>query len=258
MKNKGHITYDQLLEIVSWGIFSMNMKGNSVSDRKLKKCKPIKDAICNGIYVGSPGRDIYFMLSYLNKNQMKEIAKIVKNNFPKKPPKTYVNVSACIRFIYGQFDKQGILRSDKDFKRMKKEKPDWTLSREFMWFLSEELRKDNNFYGLSMLHEMEGHRLGDESLIYKDKKKLEQMEKNYFLCIEFAKKCNSYKHLFSIYYWEGEYFKKFGEVEKAIKYFKLAILNYKKYYFKYFPKGEQYYEVRFENSIRYIKDKGRT
>ena len=253
--NNGHITYEQLLKIVSWGIFSMNMKGNSISDKRLKKCKPIKNAIYNGVYVGSPGRDIYFMLPYLNIEQMKEIVVIMKDNFPKIPPRTYVNVAACIRFIYGQFDKQGTLRSEKDFKRMKKEKLDWTLQREFMWFLSEELRKDNNCYGLTMLYEMEGHRLGDEAVIYKDKKKLEHMECNYFLCIEFAKKCKSYKHLFSIYYWAGEYFSKFGDIDKAVKYFKLAILNSEKYYHKYFPKGEQYYRIRLENSAKYIKKK---
>ncbi len=230
----------------------MKMKGNSVSDKRLKKCNPIKGAIYNGIYVGSPGRDIYFMLPYLDRNQMKEISIIMKNNFPKKPPKTYVNISACIRFIYGQFDKQGILRSEKDFKRMKRNKPDWTFSREFIWFLFEELRKDNNFYGLSMLHEMEGHRLGDEALIYKDKKKLKHMECNYFLCVEFAYKCNSYKHLFSTYYWAGEYFAKFGDTKNAVKYFKLAISNAEKYYYKYFPNGERYYKIRFKKAIRYI------
>ena len=242
-----------MLEIASWGIFSMKMKKKSVSDKRLKKCKSIKNAIYNGIYVGSPGKDIYLMLPYLCKEQMKEIAVIMKDNFPKIPPRTYVNISACIRFIYGQFEKQGTLRSEKDFKRMREKKLDWTLSREFIWFLFEELRKDNNYYGLSMLHEMEGHRLGDESLIYKDEKKFKQMEQNYFLCIEFAKRSNSYKHLFSIYYWAGEYSKKFGEEKKAIKYFKKVIINADKYYHKYFPNGEQYYKGRFLKSLKYIK-----
>ncbi len=246
-----------MLEIVSWGIFSMKMKGNSVSDKRLKKCKSIKNAIYNGIYVGSPGRDIYFMLSYLNKRQMKEIAKLMRKKFLIIPPKNHGNVSACIRFMYGQFDKQGALRSDEDFERMKKEKPDWALSREFIWFLFEELRKNNNYYGLTMLYEMEGHRLGDEAVIYKDKKKIGYMEQNYFLCVKFAERCKSYKHLFSADYWAGEYFVKFGNVSKAINYFKLAILNAEKYYYKYFPNGDQYYSKRLLKSFRYVKKNDR-
>jgi len=194
------------------------------------------------------------MLPYLNKNELKETAILLGKQFPIIPPGNHGNVSACIRFIYGQFDKQGTLRSDQDFERMKNEKPDWTLSREFIWFLFEELRKNNNYYGLCMIHEMEGHRLGDESLINNDKNKLNIMEQNYFLCIEFAKKCNSWKHLFSVYYWAGEYFKKFGDEEKAIKYFKKSILNAEEYYYKYFPNGDQYYSKRLLQSFIYIKN----
>ncbi len=251
---KRHITYKQLLEIVSWGIFSMKMKRNSVSDKRLKKCVPIKGAIYNGIYVGSPGKDIYFMLPYMDKGQMREVAVLLSKSFPSIPPKSYGNISACIRFIYGQFEKQGVLKSEKDFKRMEEEKLDWTLPREFMWFLFEEFRENKNYYGLSMLHEMEGHRLGDEALIYKDKKKLKEMEQNYFLCIEFAKKCKGYKHLFSIYYWEAGYFKKFGNINKAISYFKLSILNAEKYYYKYFPNGDQYYSKRLLNAFQFVKE----
>ena len=45
MKDKPHISYEQLLEIISWGVFSMKMKGKSVSDKRLKNYKKIQPYI---------------------------------------------------------------------------------------------------------------------------------------------------------------------------------------------------------------------
>ena len=56
--------------------------------------------------------------------QIEEVVGLVEEKFPKVAPGNHVNLGACIRFIYGQFEKQGILRSEKDFERMKKEKLD--------------------------------------------------------------------------------------------------------------------------------------
>ncbi len=252
MCEKNILNYDQLLEIVSWGIFSMDMKGNSVCDKRLDKIKKIDGAAYGGVYVGSPGRDIYSMLPYLNDHQTKEISVLLCSKFPKKPPRTYANIAACIRFIYGQFEKQGSLRSDKDFERMKKEKIDWSLSRNFLKLVMKELKNRNNYYGLTMLYEMEGHRLGDEAVISKNRSKLEKMEKNYNKCVKYAGKCRGYKHMFSIYYWAYEYFRKFGDVKNSIKYAELSIINANKYYYKYFPKGEQYYSNRLLKAFKYI------
>ena len=84
-----------------------------------------------------------------------------------------------IRCIYGQFEKQGTLKSQKEFKKMEKKKPDWTLPRKFIRLLYKEFEKIENYYGLSVLCEMEGHRLGDEALICRSKNKLKKMEKTY-------------------------------------------------------------------------------
>ena len=251
--NKTHITYEQLLEIISWNIFSMKMKRNSVRDDRLNNIKKIEGADYGGIYVGSPGRDIYHMLPYLSNDQMKEVADKVSEKFPKIPPKTYVNVAAFIRFLYGQFEKQGALRSKKDFERMKKEKLEWSLSRVFLRLLIEKLKKHNNYYGLCMLSEMEAHRLGDEAVINKNGNKLKEMEKMYLKTIKYADKCNSYKHMFSMYYWASKYFAKFGDVQKSVVYAKLSIKNASKYYRKYFPTGERYYSERLKNSFLYIE-----
>ena len=253
MKDKSHITYKQLLEIVSWGIFSMDMKGNSVYDERLYKIKNIEGASYGGIYVGSPGRDIYYMLPFLREEEMKEVAILLCSKFPKYPPNSYVNVAACIRFIYGQFEKQGVLKSEEELKKMKESKIDWSLPRKFLKLLYNEMKENDNFYGLVMLCEMEGHRLGDEAVINKDKIKLDEMEKKYNESVKYAYKCGSYKHMFSIYYWMGKYFKEFGETDKAVKYFKLSIIKASKYYRKYFIKGDQYYSKRLSNSFDYIK-----
>lgn len=252
MSNKPHITYEQLKKIVSWGIFNRPIKGNGCDTSDIDHLK-IEGAVYGGIYVGSPGKDIYLMLPYMSDERMKKIVVILSDNFNKKIPISYGNVAACIRFIYGQFEKQGILKSDKDFDRMKKEKIDWTLSRKFLNFLKKELEIRHNYYGLSMIYEMEGHRLGDEAVINNDNKKLNKMERIYNKSVDFAYKCKNYKHRFSVFYWAGEYFSKFGDVENAIKYFKFAVINAGKYYHKYFPNGEQYYSVRLKKSLKYIK-----
>ena len=253
MKNKSHITYKQLLEIVSWGIFSMRMKGNSVSDSSLNSIIKIDGADYGGVYVGSPGRDIYHMLPYMDNKQMKEIATLLSMNFPNNPPKTYANIAACLRFIYGQFEKQGSLKSDKDFKKMKENKIDWVLPRKFLKALEEELEMSNNYYGLVMLYEMEAHRLGDEAVLNRDLEKLDKMEQMYLKAMIFAYKCNSYKHMFSLYYWASQYFKKINDISKAVEYSRLSIINASEYYGKYFPKGEEYYSKRLSNSFTYVK-----
>ncbi len=252
MKEESHITYFQLLEIISWGIFSMKMKGKSVSDKRLKKYNKIDNAMHGGVYTGSPGKDIYYMLKYLSEKQMVEVVFKLAEQFPCCPSENYVNVAACIRFIYGQFEKQGILRSEQDFKRMKNKELDWSLSRKFLKLLENKFKEYCNFYGLAMIYEMDGHRLGDEAVINNDKNKLEEMEKKYNKCVKYANKCKSYKHLFSIYYWASKYFIKFGDVNKAIKYAKLSIENAVKYYRKYFPNGEKYYRDRLFNVYMYI------
>ena len=257
-----HITYKELLEIVSWGIFNMNYKGTSIGDKRLAKVKkeaaknPILNAYCKGLYTGSPGRDIYFMLPYLTNMQMREIAILLNKNFPVSPQKSYTNVAVCIRFIYGQFEKQGVLKSDADLKEMRKNKVDWSLSRKVLKMLYEELEKNSNFYGLSILCEINGHRFGDESIINRDKVKLEEMENEYLNAINFARKCGGYKHLFSIYYWAYKYFRKFGETGKAFEYGRLAIIGAGKYYHKYFPNGEQYYSKRLKSCLEYVRENG--
>ncbi len=244
-----HLTYDKLLKITSYGIFAMNFKGTSVNDRRLKKCKRIKDAMHEGIYTGSPGKDIYYMLPYLNENQMDEIARKLEKKFPKTPPGNHVNVGALVRFIYGQFEKKGILRSDEDFERMKKEKLDWELSSKFVDLLYDKLEKNMNYYGMAILCEMKAHRLGDKAVLEKDNNKLLKMEKLYEQAVINAGKCKSYKHLFTPYYWAFRYFEKIKCKDNAIKY---AFLTFKQAEL-YCPDARPGYVTKLFDCARYIE-----
>lgn len=223
---EGHISYKDLLEVVSWGVFNRRMKGTACNVSDLS---PVKGAVHNGKYMGSPGKDIYLMLPFLSDDQMKEIVLMMRDNFPKKAPGNHLNIAACVRFIYGQFEKNGILRSEKDFVRMKQKELDWSMPRKFLKMLYKEFDKDQNYYGLSILCEMEAHRLGDEAVINRDKNKLSEMEETYNKSMEYARKCMSYKQLFTPYYWCCMYFIKYNKLEKAVRYAKLTIKNAEKY-----------------------------
>jgi len=249
--SKQHITYEQLMEIISWGIFTREVKNNQCNCNDLK---PIKDAIYEGIYIGSPGRDIYYMLPYLSDEQIISVAKSLSGKFPIFYPNTNAQYSACIRFIYGQFEKQGVLRSDRDFKRMKEEKIEWELSRSFLNILKKEFKKDDKIYGLTILCEMEAHRLGDEAVINKDLGKLNKMEKMYLEAMRYSDQCKSFKHMFSLSYWASQYFKKFGNNKKMIEYSRISLLMSTKYYHKYFPNGDIYYSCRLRKIFSYIRD----
>ena len=229
----------------------MKIKGTSICDERLPmyKKKAIKSAIYEGLYIGSPGRDIYFMLPYLSEEQIEEVVDMVQEKFLKEPPGNHVNVGMFFRQVYGQFEKQGVLRSDSDLKRMRGEKLDWKLSKKFMALLCDKFKDSNNFYGLSVLYEMEAHRMGDKAILKNDIDMLNKMEKSYLMAVEYAGRCNSYKQLFTPYYWCFEYFKKYKSKKKALKYARLTIKNAD----KYCPDARPGYISKLLNCIKYIK-----
>jgi len=221
-----HIEYSKLLTIVSWGVFNRTVRGTGCYTDDLK---PIKNAIHGGLYIGSPGKDIFLMLPYLSDEQMKEVAVKLREVFPNTPPLNHVNIAACIRFIYGQFERNGCLRSNEDCSLMKEKTPNWFLPRKFLKLLFVELKDCDNYYGLCILCEMEGHRIGDEAIICDRQCLLEKMEKTYLESVKYAFKCNSYKQMWTPYFWSARYFAKARKKRKAIEYCKLTIKNGDKY-----------------------------
>ncbi len=245
-----HLIYKELLKLVSYGIFAMTFKGISVNDERLDKCDSITNAFYKGKYTGSPGRDIYFMLPYLSDDQMEEIVDIIVDKFPNIPPGNHVNIGAFIRFIYGQFEKKGILRSKEDFKRMKKKKIDWLLSEKFINLLHDKLKENNNYYGLSIICEMKAHRMGDQSVLNKDKEKIIKMEELYLISVKYAHKCKSYKQMFTPYYWSFRYFEKYKDKKKAKKYAFFTIEEAS----KYCPDARPGYVTKLKDCLKYIKE----
>jgi len=243
-----HLSYDELFKVVSMGVFNRRVKGISCDITGLKK---VQGAFYNGIYMGSPGKDIYVMLPYLSDEQIENIVEELERRFPKTPPGNHLNIAACIRFIYGQFEKNGILRSDADFHRMQNERPNWELPRKFMKLLYKRFKNSNNFYGLTILCEMEAHRLGDEAILNKNEEKLKEMEKKYNKAWDFAYKCKSYKHLFTPYFWSARYFMKYEIEDKAIKYSELTLKNAD----KYCPDARQSYIDKLLFCMKYLKKK---
>jgi len=237
--------FEKLMFLVSQGIIH-----KPPSDKPLPNRPIIEGAFLKGMYQGAPGKDIFFALSNISEKQEDELAeKFSKLYLLKKAPSDHVGYAACIRYIYGQFEKQGIHRSGNDYKRMKKESNDWSRSRKFMDKVRYNFEKDNNYYGLCIYHEMEAHRLGDEAVINKDVVKLYNMEKHYIISVENALKCNSYKHMFTPYYWASMYFMKFPEEKKAIEYCMLTIKNAD----KYCPDKRKSYAEKIYNCLKYMK-----
>jgi hypothetical protein len=227
-----HITYEQLLELISWGVFTKNMKGTSIIDSELSDIILLKDnmqgACYNGIYVGSPGRDIYCFLPYMSDDQMREVAKKLSEVFPKNHSGHHVQTSSCIRSIYGMFQKEGVLLSDTKMEKMREEDIDWTLPMKFLNILCEEFKKIKNYYGLCITYEINGHRFGDEAIIDKDVNKLELMSEEYEKSVKYASKCNCKKQIFTPYYWGAKYYDKYGDKENAVKWYSLMMKNFNK------------------------------
>jgi len=251
MNKKPHITYNELLDLISWGLFAMNFKGVQIVDDRLNqyKSKSIDNAHYKGIYVGSPGVDIYYMLPFLKDTQMEEVADKIVDQFPKTPPGNHVNIGMFVRFLYGQFEKQGTLRSEKDLDRMKNEEIEWGLPRKFIKLLFDKMSDSSNFYGVCILCEMEAHRLGDEAVLNNDYGKIVEMEVMYNKSVKFAHKCGSYKQMFTPYYWCFEYFKKCKNKEKALEYSYLTMENAE----KHCPDARPGYVDKLLSCIKYVK-----
>lgn len=209
-----------------------------------------KFAYRGGSYLGAPGKEIYFGLKNMSDQELNEISQILSNFFPiKSTPDNHVKWAACLRYIYGCFEKQGCLRSDSDCKRMKEEKPDWELSDKFINYLESNFLKSDNFYGLTLLYEMKGHRFGDQAIIF-DEKFLDQMMIFYNKSLFFANKINCVKHLFANYYWAASYYEKCNKIDNAIELHKKNITQM----ILYCPDNRQGYQSKAQDSIEFLRN----
>jgi tetratricopeptide (TPR) repeat protein len=201
----------------------MKIKKGRLVDDRLSEISPIEGAYKGGIYLGSPGADIFYSLPYLTECQIDELAIEFSKKMPFELPSAHDNVSACIRLTYGRLVKNGILLSKLAIDDVKKEIGQWDCPRKFLKKVYDNLKKSNNNYGLTILCLIEAHRLGDEAVIYHDSELLSLMMSKYEEGVGYAKKCNSKVHLFSSYYWGARYYVRYGDVENAVVFFKKSI-----------------------------------
>ncbi len=213
---------------------------------------PMKGAFNGGDYLGRPGKDIYFALPKLSEEQFDKVVEILSLRFPHNPPNNHVGYAGCIRYIYGQFEKQGILRSEEDFKRMQGEFFDWDLPRKFMYALKDKFEEQKNYYGICLFYEMEAHRSGDQAFLNHDEGKRTQMEDYYLKSVEYAYKCNSLKQMFTPYFWCFKYYAQkgsMGDHDKALKY----VLKTLEQMEKHCPSPKQGYLVKVMDCAKYMK-----
>lgn len=201
-----------------------------------------------GAYLGAPGKDLYFALPNLSDQEFNQVAKQLAALYPKKPPTNHVKWAACIRYVYGCFEKQGCLRSDDDKARMVEEDPDWSLPITFMEEVAKNFALNKQHYGLVIHYEMLAHRWGDRSIIKNNPSDLETMLDLYRKAQELALRIKSWKHTFTPFFWAAGYL---GEMNdpRAVDYYKLNL----KMMEKYCPDARDGYREKVRTSLRYIK-----
>ncbi len=204
-----HLKYKQVMELVPLGIGPAKYKG----------------AFRDADYLGNPGKDLFFWIDQTSppETDMKSVASLLSNQFPSSPPHNPIQYGACVRYIYGCFEKQGILRSKSDKKRMVSQKQEWEQPSIFISHLFESLESNKNNFGLALLSEQMAHRYGDRYVIDKDRSSLPLMEEYYRKSYEYALACGSKKHLMTTFYWEGRYWAEINNKEKAIHYYRQAV-----------------------------------
>ncbi len=233
------LEFDKLIELCSKKILSKVPKVSGL----------VKGAFNGGDYLGRPGKDIYFALPNLTDGQMDRLADVLSDRYPFVAPNNHVGYAGCIRYIYGQFEKQGILRSDEDFERMRRDGVEWSLPRKFMLILKNKFEEKKNYYGLCLYYEMEAHRLGDEALLRLNNDELLNMEVCYEKSNKYAEKCNSLKQKFTPQYWACMYFAKIRDHNRGLKYAKETLKQME----KFCPSAKQGYLVKAIDIAKYLK-----
>lgn len=239
-----NMTFKDILFLISKGIKDTVKKDN----------KPVLgNAFRKGLYIGCPGKDIYLslMLMSLNDEQIYEISCALSRIFPVCPPsgkQHHVHIAACIRYIYGCFDKNGALLSKDHELLIVSNIHEWGMCKKLMCSLIDEFKIINNKYGLVICYEMKGHRLGDKAIAFNDLRYLEEMSECYIQSQKIALSIKSYKHTFTPFYWAARYWERFDK-EIAMEYH-IKCLDYIN---KFCPDTRQGYIDKAKNSILYLQ-----
>ncbi len=228
------LQFEDLLKLIDLGI--NNRKNQTGFGNILLSCYN------GGNYRGAPGRDVYFCLPRLSTEQIKVSAYKLADRYDKAPIGNNLGYAACFRFVFGMWNRNGSLMSDNEWKsavdrssfnkykkttvyKMISKPKGWILSYKFMDHVIKRLKRNNNYYGLTVAYEMYAHRLGDEAVITGSKKKFVLMKKYYRKAYKNAMASNSWKHKFSPSYWAARYSMKFGNKKTAVLYCRKTLIR---------------------------------
>lgn len=207
------------------------------------------EAFGEGKYTGSPGKDIFFALPYMSDSHVDCLAEQLACKFPQHPPYDHVAFAACIRYIYGCFDKQGTLLSDRHkniIALMKWDRCDLFMDRVYYF-----LKKHNRYYGQVIYNEMKGHRLGDLINTTNDISLKNSMLEVYCKSQAIAVSINSCKHTFTPFYWAARYLESIS-AEEAVTYHWKNLRNME----RFCPDGRAGYKTKALDSISFICEHG--
>ena len=171
----------------------------------------------SGYYVAYPAREIFELLPSLNPKQLDSLAIATAEAFPQLRPGKCVHLTCFIRYVYGCFDKQGLLNS-KTSANIKQKQPDWSLSDYFMDRVAFYMDKKKRSYGLVLYYEMKAHRIGDKVILDNNKELIDTMLSFYEKAVQLAVILRAWKNTYSPYFWAANYLMAFGEVNRAKEY----------------------------------------
>lgn len=178
--------YNSLLDLVSKGIQNKPKRGESA-------------------YLGGPGKEVFQAIQLSDDAQLSGLGVCIGRVLPKEPPSPSVHLSAFFRYVYGCFDKQGVLRSVQQAERIILEKRDWSRSDLLVDHVINYCKSVGNTYGEVVCCEMKAHRLGDLAIIHNDLAILEKMLFMYNHVARLAVSVKAKKNCFSSYYWALRY-----------------------------------------------------
>ena len=182
--------------------------------RKIVPKKPIgfshvKFAIEDGMYMGCPGKEIFFSMSKLSVEDREKLVDPIISLFPRSLNSRSVHYSLFWRYFYGVFDKRGLLNKKKDN----------TIQVSSLWndyfFYADHIMScfPPSHYGYVVALEMKAHRVGDLFLLTKEDKYKKQMldmyDEVYRLSPVVGAKKNAFSSMFwcSVYLYEAKEFK---------------------------------------------------
>lgn len=188
--------------------------------------KPYRRAIDNGLYMGCPGKEIFYGLACLKNVELDRLAQSVAKVLPATYPGRGVHLSVFLRYVYGCFDKQGCLHTESQTNQWRHEKKNWELPDKFINLVMQHCIAAKKTYGYLMCLEMRGHRIGDQMILTGDTSNLDLMLFHYRKASKLARKIHANKNTFSPYFWGMRYLSALKQDKQIIIEWAVSFFNH--------------------------------